>query len=228
MQEVWKDIPNFEGKYQISNLGNVKSLYTKRIKKLTVTNTGYYEVNLNHKVFLVHRLVATTFIDNPYNYNVVNHIDGNKLNNHFTNLEWCDYKHNNQHAFDNGLISTKRVYQYSLDGSFVNSFKNCGTASRKLNISQECIYWCCIGKLKSSGGYMWSYEKVNHLSPYVNNNASSKSKPVIMLKNNIAIEEFNSLASAKSKYGYLPSAISNVCLGKRKTAYGYVWRYKDT
>ena len=101
--EIWKDIEGYEGRYQVSNLGNVRSLKfrnQKLIKNLTLTtnNNGYKMVALNNKnktkFFLVHRLVATAFIKNPNNYPVVNHKDENPQNNHVDNLEWCTQSYN--------------------------------------------------------------------------------------------------------------------------------------
>lgn len=122
--EIWKDIKGYEGIYQVSNLGNVKSLERKesyclngkkiirkreeKILSKCVDNQGYVIVALSLKrkikYFKVHRLVATYFVDNPKNNDVVNHIDCNKVNNNANNLEWCTTKDNINHAFKNNLI----------------------------------------------------------------------------------------------------------------------------
>lgn len=107
--EVWKDINGYEGLYQVSNLGNVKSLkYGKeRILKPDVSKFGYLFVDLckNNicKSFRVHRLVAIVFIPNLENKEQVNHINGIKTDNMVQNLEWVTAKENIQHAYDNGL-----------------------------------------------------------------------------------------------------------------------------
>lgn len=122
--EIWKDVVGYEGIYQVSNLGNVKSLdrhykqlnnngkecnhfYKGRKLKQHLNNAGYLKVQLSYKYKSipkrVHRLVAEAFIPNPNNYKCVNHIDGNKLNNNVDNLEWCTYSYNTKHAFKNGL-----------------------------------------------------------------------------------------------------------------------------
>ena len=120
MNEEWKDIPNYEGWYQVSNLGNVRSLDRKIIYsngkiyiakgknlKPTLRKNGYYYVtsakNSNKPKFDIHKLVAFVFIDNPNNYPCVNHIDGNKYNNRIDNLEWCTYSENAIHADRLGL-----------------------------------------------------------------------------------------------------------------------------
>ena len=104
MEEIWKDIKGYEGLYQVSNLGRVKSLKNssgksrERIKTLRVSNRGYYLVNLcknrYYETKSVHRLVAEAFIPNPENLPVINHKDENQLNNNFDNLEWCSQKYN--------------------------------------------------------------------------------------------------------------------------------------
>jgi hypothetical protein len=120
MNEIWKDIKGYEGFYQISNLGRIKSLerYRKyrgnfkaivreRILKLKVDKEGYSHVSLSKrgdvKFFKVARLVAQAFIINCNNYPQVNHIDGNKSNDLVSNLEWVTASQNCQHAYDIGL-----------------------------------------------------------------------------------------------------------------------------
>ena len=100
MQEIWKDIKDYEGRYQVSNLGNVKSLKTNKL--LYCSKSGrtrkYLRVGLHknktRKMFSVHELVAKTFIPNPNNYPCINHKDENPSNNCVTNLCWCTYKEN--------------------------------------------------------------------------------------------------------------------------------------
>ena len=113
MKEIWKDIPGYEGLYQISNLGNVKSLprkVNKRkceeiIKVPTISNKGYYRISLckNGKIkyYAIHRLVAEAFISNHNNLPCVNHKDCNKQNNNVDNLEWCTYSYNNMYKNHN-------------------------------------------------------------------------------------------------------------------------------
>lgn len=116
--EIWKDIKGYEGKYQVSNLGNVKSLQYKRLGKERIlipytSNRGYYTValSMNSKktVRTIHRLVAETFVENVEDLPMVNHIDGNKKNNRAENLEWCTQKYNIRHAWENGLTGVKEL-----------------------------------------------------------------------------------------------------------------------
>ena len=114
-QEIWKDIEGYEGKYQVSNCGNVRSLMyhnTKGIKRISLLkpatdNRGYFRCALSKnnilKTYKVHRLVAQAFIPNPNNYPQINHLDGNKKNNNAENLEWCTNSVNQIHAYSHNL-----------------------------------------------------------------------------------------------------------------------------
>lgn len=106
--EIWKPIKGYEGQYDVSNLGNIRSLsyhQTEKIKKLSPfpDKKGYLQVDLRKRSIKVHRIVAETFIPNPENKQQINHIDGNKSNNRVENLEWCTQSENQKHAYKNGL-----------------------------------------------------------------------------------------------------------------------------
>jgi hypothetical protein len=116
-QEQWKPIERFNGEYEVSNLGRVRSMkkyrgMTARIMPQNIQRKGYYAVtfHMNNKAYCrkVHRLVIEAFTPNPDNLPCINHIDGNKLNNHIDNLEWCTYQHNMQHAVRTGLTHPHR------------------------------------------------------------------------------------------------------------------------
>lgn len=123
MNEIWKDIEGYEGYYQVSNLGRVKSLERRvpvkngyfRVKKMAFKkeqriNSGYMIVNLSRgfiKNHLIHRLVASAFIPNPHNLETVNHINGVKTDNIVSNLEWNSYSQNLSHALATGLRKPK-------------------------------------------------------------------------------------------------------------------------
>lgn len=131
MEEVWKDIKGYEGYYQVSNLGNVKSLgrtfirkdgmrYSRfpRIMSPVFQKTHPYltiqlKINKKYKGFLIHRLVAEAFVPNPDKKSEVNHIDGNQKNNKSNNLEWCSRSENQIHAIKNNLYSPAKGEQNS-------------------------------------------------------------------------------------------------------------------
>jgi hypothetical protein len=131
MSEEWRDIPGFEGKYQVSTLGNVRSIdrtvgsrvYSGRILRPRLEKRGYLRLTLSsgsfRKTDSVHRLVAIAFIENPQNLPAVNHIDGNKTNNKLENLEWVTHSQNSNHAVDTGLFD-----HISGEGSHLSKFKN--------------------------------------------------------------------------------------------------------
>ena len=108
MNEIWRDIKEYNGKYQVSNLGNVRRIYEKKQSKMLSTNisgNGYLRVFLYNEdktrnVVFVHKLVAKAFIPNPHGYTVVNHKDENKTNNRVDNLEWCTQSYNVRYSLD--------------------------------------------------------------------------------------------------------------------------------
>ncbi len=183
--EIWKDIKGFEGKYQISNFGNVKNLnyYRKGIVKILKPikhNSGYNAINLSfkgkNKQYLIHRLVAETFIPNPNKYEFVNHKDENKRNNKVENLEWCtksynaiyylnfDEKRKEEYAkrfrdkkTGESLSSyTKhipkknfeKVNQYDLDGKLIKHYENPTLAALETNAILGNIISCCKRNVK--------------------------------------------------------------------------------
>lgn len=165
MSEVWKDIKGYEGKYQVSNRGKIRSLvHGNRIRKTVINNRDKYEyVSLfSNKVHThkVHRLVAEAFIPNPEHKPQVNHINGNKQNNHVENLEWVTAKENNRHAIVTGLRkknNSKIVNQYDLNGNFIKNWHSIRTIEKELKIANSSITACCKGKLKTAGGFTWRY-----------------------------------------------------------------------
>ena len=179
MQEIWKDIKGYEGIYQISNLGKIKSLdrkdYANRNLKGVMLKfglcKGYYTVVLSkcgeQKQFRVNRLVAENFIKNLNNYSDVNHIDENKINNRVDNLEWCTRKYNNSYGTRLKRISkkssvslSKKVYQYDKELNLIKEWL--GTREIERNTGYRCqnISACCLGQQKTCGGYIWSYGKI--------------------------------------------------------------------
>ena len=177
MNEIWKDIDGYEGLYEVSNLGRIKSLRDKngnreKILKTIKDKDGYLKINLwkedKMKTFRVHRLVATAFISNPNNLPTVNHIDENKENNVADNLEWMNLSQQQRHGtcqqrrvekLTNGVLS-KQVYQYTKDEKLVAIWKSVNECKRN-GFCKSHISACCNGKLKSHKGYIWSYTEIN-------------------------------------------------------------------
>lgn len=185
--EEWRDVVGWEGLYQVSNLGRVKSLprmiefsdgrkrfFCGKILKSKIVGRGYLHVGLccgaKTKSEYVHRLVATSFIPNPDKCPQVNHIDGCKTNNHVSNLEWCTNGENTKHAYQTGLREVnmvaarlahkKRVFQYTKEGKLIATFDSVQEAASLYKYRLSGIARCCRkdkGR-KSYMGYIWEYE----------------------------------------------------------------------
>ena len=161
MKEIWKDIKNYEGLYQISNLGRVKSLWYGREKILIPVKlkNGYLRVILCKngilKTYYVHRLVAEAFLDNPNNLPQVNHKDENKQNNNVENLEWCTNEYNINYGTRTERCS-KKVYQYTIDNILIKKWNSIAECERN-GFKHSLIIYCCQGKRKTHKGFKWSY-----------------------------------------------------------------------
>jgi len=158
--EIWKEMP-FEiiGKnnYYVSNKGGFKN-NKGVIKNNHKYNTGYKRIHINNKNYLLHRLVALTFLENPENKEFVNHIDGNKLNNELTNLEWATCLENNLHKIKIGLSnSTKKVIQYDLQMNKINEFYSIAEAVKNLNLTKRIVIDSCKGRSKNKCGFLFRY-----------------------------------------------------------------------
>lgn len=177
--EIWKPIVGYEGLYEVSNLGRVKSFKQTpkgRILKNFKDSSGYYRITLNTKdQYSVHRLVAEAFLLNPNNYPMVNHknekkdcnivwvnkdgsIDYNK-----SNLEWCTAKYNSNY----GTTQERRIekilkptLQYSKEGVFIKEYDSIISAANQTKISQKHISDCCCGRGKTAGGFIWKHKEV--------------------------------------------------------------------
>lgn len=169
LKEIWRNVADYDGEYQVSNTGKVKSLKSGCILRHSIIN-GYHRVSLyknsKRKCYMVHRLVAGAFLDNSDDKKTqINHIDGNKSNNNVINLEWCTQTENLIHSFRIGLrkhnkerlIETNRkpVLQLDFNENIIKEWYSMSDASRALGLSVSNICNCCKGQIKSTGGYKW-------------------------------------------------------------------------
>lgn len=185
-KEIWKDIKGYEGLYQASNLGNIKSLgrtfenkgsysgYCTTKDKILKPRpcSRYYKVALykdsKRKDYLLHRIIAETFIENTENKPYVNHKDENCFNNNANNLMWCTHKENMNWGTRNKRIALKntnnpkrckKVIQYDLNGNFIKEYSSIKEACKELNIKNKHIGQCCkkhYGR-KTVSGYKWEF-----------------------------------------------------------------------
>lgn len=188
LNEQWKfiTIRNKENIYQISNYGRIKNNKTNRILKQTIDNNGYYNYDKN----LIHILVAKIFLIPSLNFNIVNHIDGNKLNNHYKNLEWTDNKGNVVHAIKNGLRKNiKKIAHIDINNNIINIYNSCSEASRDLNVNCRSVNKCCKGLLKSCGIYKYIFKYLDNNTECIN----SKIMEEIKIPNKIKKEKNNAI-----------------------------------
>ena len=181
-EEIWKDVKGFEGLYQVSSFGRVKSLSKRffvsnqfgKTNKIRITKERILRPQLNkygylcvtlckngiHTLSVVHRLVAKTFIENKNNHVCINHKDENKMNNCVDNLEWCTVKYNQNYGTIKERVSYAQsidIIQCDINGDFIKRWHGINKASRELKINHSNIISCCQGKRKTAGGYIWRY-----------------------------------------------------------------------
>lgn len=150
--ETWKDIKGYEGLYKISDKGRIKSYHTRGDRQKvgkehyitpTKTTTGYYKIELmkEHKrrTYKLHRLIAIAFIPNPLKKPYINHIDGNKLNNSISNLEWCTQKENMNHAYKTGLIPKNTISKQEFYELYVVKHKGISEISKITHIGYNRV-----------------------------------------------------------------------------------------
>ena len=170
MKEIWKDIEGYEGLYQVSNMGRVRSLKWGKVKflKPTANKYGYLRLYLRKdnslkKALLIHRLVAQAFLPNPDNLPMVNHKDENPSNNIVSNLEWCDAKYNANYGNRNKKVAealSKIVLQIDKNTNvIINIFPSLLEAEKQTGCNNGNICSCCNNRLKTAGGYKWKYKE---------------------------------------------------------------------
>jgi hypothetical protein len=181
MEEIWKDVKGFEGRYQVSNMGRVKSLTRKctlrnkvgdlterlvpeRIISTSKTKRGYLIVSLNkdgkHHYYSLHRLVALHFCEGYKPEFIVNHKDENPLNNHADNLEWCTYKYNSNYGTAIERQKNKQwkaIAQYDKNKNLIAIYKSGKEASEKTGFHRASISDWCRGAHSCKAGYIWKF-----------------------------------------------------------------------
>ena len=167
LNEIWKPIKGYEGLYEVSNFGRVKSIRFGKEKIMSSKAKGnkYLKImlckNKTYKRFYIHRLVAQAFLPNTDNLPCVNHKDENPLNNVVSNLEWCTYSYNNSYGNRNkriALSNSKPVLQYTLDGQFVKEWSSTMECGRN-GFQQSSVAACCRGERNKHKNYIWKYKE---------------------------------------------------------------------
>ena len=177
--EIWKDIEGYEGYYQVSNHGRVRSqdrtvvfsdghvhYYKTKLMTLCPDKDGYLLVCLRKNGLKstpkVHRLVANAFVQNPENLPIINHKDHNRANNHFSNLEYCTTKYNVTYkdaVRKRAVQRAKPVIQLTLDGCFVNEYESASEASRQTGFNRGHICDCARGERPMAHGFLWRWKE---------------------------------------------------------------------
>ena len=246
MEEIWKDVKGFEGRYQVSNMGRVRSLDRTTIDKVgRVHHTrgmilkdslnnwrGYYRVSLsdghrNYTHYEVHRLVALHFVPGYEEGLVVNHKNEIKTDNRAENLEWCTQGYNLKYS---DVIGWKRkpVYQYDLDGNFIQKHKCCAVAEKMMGARKGAmVYVMYESKVGMWRGYRWSFDfRTKGQWENILKTHKSSYKPIVQLNDDGSeVRRFNTASEAAKMMGVSVAAISNCAKGKTKKAAGYNWRY---
>ena len=241
MKEKWKDVLDYEGLYMVSNLGRVKHLprtsgggfgsryIGEYLLKPKLEYNGYLRVGLsrNYKMryVSVHRIVAQSFISNPYNYPVINHKNENKQDNRVENLEWCTSKYNSNYGTSidrRRKAQSKKVYQYALNGSYMAEFQSATEAAKEVGGSRSGIALACEGKIRYAYNFMWSYRKIKEMKM----RDHSRCRKIIRINPKDNTEEiFDSVRDGARSVNGCDKSVRMACKGVYKTSYGYIWKY---
>lgn len=247
-EEIWKDIPGYKGKYQVSNTGKIKTnqefikaFYSKKRMKSNIlkqsNRLGYMVVSLNDgnkaKQYSVHRIIAFAFIENPENKPFINHKNGNKSDNRLDNLEWVTAKENSIHSvrvLKNNFNKkgsknpqSKTIYQYNKMGGLVRIWGSIREAARNGYV-QSGITFCLKEPYRTHKGYLWRYERIENFKIDFKIGMDRKRKRINKLdKFGNIIKKYNSMVSAKID-GYNTTNILR-SIKYNKLYKNYYWSY---
>lgn len=248
MDENWKDIKGYEGDYQVSNIGNIRSLHfgicgksakpgeTKNLKLILKSN-GYYAVSLRGKQMLVHRLVASAFIPNPSCKPYIDHINTITTDNRIENLRWVNPYENlrNPISYNRrlkavrermsgkyGIESNKhrKVFQFSLDGKFIQEWGCMSDACRKYGIDSGSMTNCCKGICQQCKGYIWRYD-LCPVKPVIRH----EKRIVQYMTNGSFVKEWDKVTDAAKFYNTSTGRICSCLKGYTKSCKGFIWKY---
>jgi len=179
--EIWKDIEDYVGLYQVSNRGNIrrvdrgiKGVCENKVIAINIQkNTGYLYVTLSKKgiskKYLLHRIIAKAFIENPNNYPCINHKDETRTNNNLDNLEWCTHKYNSNYGtntkrakehYDRNIVwkkHSKSVDQYDMKLNYIKTWDRASEIANHYKVACNNIYRVITGSQKSACGFIWKY-----------------------------------------------------------------------
>lgn len=256
--EIWKDIEGYEGFYQVSNLGRVKSLarifYSGRNKSveqvypekpigIQAYKSGYLYVvlciNAVAKKFKVHRLVAVAFVPNPDGKPHIDHINAVRNDNRAVNLRWCTQSENqhNPHTLKSASLAKigdknpmkrnmRAVFQFDAKTKELITVHK--SAKNIPGFDSSCICRCCNGLLGVYRGCVWRYDGDSFDEFEVNRHKQNRAV-LQFTKDGEFVAEYNSVIGATiSVNGHSSGKIGDCCKGRQKSAYGFIWQYKNT
>lgn len=242
--EKWHSIVGYEGLYEISNYGRVKSFCKKVpfIIRTTPNQDGRDQINLHRngrfKSCVVHRLVAEAFLPNPGNLTDVNHKDENPMNNHVSNLEWCTHDYNMHYGTIKERVSTALknhpntscpVAQYNLQGRLLRVWPSIREVKRALNAGGwKGICNVCKGKAPSALGYQWRYVEdglapEDDIGPCPHKYSTIPKEIFQYTKEGAFVCSYESASAAARAVGVSSSNISACIKGKQRSAGGFIW-----
>lgn len=251
--EIWKSVVGYEGLYEVSNMGRVRSLdhissnrlfKGKVMSQFNIYTPGkrhpfpYKQVKLTKngkdKMLLVHRLVAMAFLPNPQNLPFINHKDENPSNNRADNLEWCTPKYNSSYG---GLpqylseVNGREVLQFSLKGEFVAKYVSLQKAQQDTKINASSILRVCKGRERHAGGFKWRYlipTSEEEKALQARQEKEEKRRVAQLSLEGSVIAVYDTLTDA-AKTTKIPISLLSSCVsGKIHTSRGFRWiRYLD-